>query len=66
MNKGRLMHVEGCQNLLFILGMNKALESDAGFPGIPAPVNVSPAMKGRDLPRSGESRSPAFFWSLAL
>lgn len=66
LNKSRLMHAEGCQNLLFILGVNKALGSDAGFPGIPAPVNVSPARGGRDLPRSAESHSPAFVWSLAL
>lgn len=57
-SKSRLMHAEGCQNLLFILGINKALESDAD---IPAPVHVSPAMERWDTPRSGGSQSLAFF-----
>lgn len=45
-NKSRLMHVESCQNLPFNLGINKALESDAGFSGIPALLHVSPAIEG--------------------
>jgi len=60
------MHVEGCQNLFFIFVINKALGSDAGFHGMPAAVNVSPAMEGQDPPRSGESQSPAFVHYLAL
>lgn len=62
----RLVHVEDCENLLFIPRINKALESAAGFPGIPAPVNVSPATEGQDPPTSGKSLSPAFVWSLAI
>lgn len=62
----RLAHVEDCENLLLIPRIKKALESDAGSPSIPAPVNVSPAMKGQDLPASGESQFPVFVWSLAL
>lgn len=61
-----LMCEEGCQNPLFIFRINKALGSDAGFPGIPATVNVSPAMEGWDCPRSGESEFLVFVWSLAL
>lgn len=66
MNSSTSMHVEGCQNPLFIFGINKALESDADFLGIPDTVNVSPAMEGWDCPRSGESQFLAFVWSLAL
>lgn len=43
----RLVHMEDCENLL-IPRINKALESVAGFPSIPAPVNVSPAVEGQD------------------
>lgn len=66
LNMNRLVHVEDCENLLLIPRINKALQSDAGSPNIPAPVNVSPAMEGQDPPTSGESQSPAFVWSLAL
>lgn len=65
-NKSRLIHVEHCQNLVFIFGINKALESDAGFPGIPASLNDFSAIERWDPPRSGESQSAAVVWSLAL
>lgn len=53
--------MEDCENLLLIPRINKALESDAGFPSIPVP-----AMEGQDPSTSGESQFTTFVWSLAL
>jgi len=45
------MLVDGCQNALFILGTDKAMQVDIGFLGIPALLNVTASMEGMDSPR---------------
>lgn len=44
--------MDGCQNTLFILGIDKAMQVDISFLDIPAFLNVT-SIEGMDSPRLG-------------